>query len=147
MKKVGILVGREKTFPDALIKNINERGKGEVIADFIKLGGIRHDAPPSYDVVIDRISHEVPFYRATLKRMALEGTIIINNPFWWSADDKFFNYSLAPKARRRRSQDRSAAAEGLHDRHRQRELAQSRVSARLARHCRLRRLPGLPEAV
>ena len=80
MKKVGILVGREKTFPDALMKNINERGNGDVVADFIKLGGIRHDAPPQYDVVIDRISHEVPFYRA-LKRMALEGTIIINNPF------------------------------------------------------------------
>src|SRR6476620_6377655 len=97
MKKVGILVGREKTFPEALIKNINERGQGEVTADYIKLGGIKHDAPPRYDLVIDRISHEVPFYRATLKRMALEGTIIINNPFWWSADDKFFNYSLAPK--------------------------------------------------
>src|SRR5437762_9140401 len=97
MKKVGILVGREQTFPEALIKNINERGKGEITAEFLKLGGIRHDAPPSYDLVIDRISHEVPFYRATLKRMALEGTIIINNPFWWSADDKFFNYSLARK--------------------------------------------------
>src|SRR6266571_7480818 len=97
MKRVGILVGREKTFPEALIHNINERGKEEVIAEFIKLGGVRHDAPPRYDVVIDRISHEVPFYRATLKRMALEGATIINNPFWWSADDKFFNYSLAPK--------------------------------------------------
>jgi len=97
MKRVGILVGREKTFPEALLRNINERGKGDVTADFIKLGGIRHDAPPRYDLVIDRISHEVPFYRATLKRMALEGTIIINNPFWWSADDKFFNYSLARK--------------------------------------------------
>jgi hypothetical protein len=97
MKRVGILVGREKSFPDALIGRINERGKGQVVAEFIKLGGIRHDAPPSYDLVIDRISHEVPFYRATLKRMALEGTIIINNPFWWSADDKFFNYSLAKK--------------------------------------------------
>lgn len=97
MKRVGILVGREKTFPDRLISNINERGKGDVVAEFIKLGGIRHDAPPEYDIVIDRISHEVPFYRATLKRMALEGTAIINNPFWWSADDKFFNYSLARK--------------------------------------------------
>ena len=97
MKRVGILVGREKTFPDALIQQINERGKGEVVAEFIKLGGIRHDSPPRYDLVIDRISHEVPFYRATLKRMGLEGTTIINNPFWWSADDKFFNYSLARK--------------------------------------------------
>ena len=97
MKKVGILVGREKTFPEALLNKINERGAGEVVADYIKLGGVRHDAPPAYDLVIDRISHEVPFYRATLKRMALEGTVIINNPFWWSADDKFFNYSLARK--------------------------------------------------
>lgn len=97
MKRVGVLVGREKTFPDALINSINERGNGETIAEFIKLGGVRHDDPPRYDLVIDRISHEVPFYRATLKRLALEGTIIINNPFWWSADDKFFNYSLATK--------------------------------------------------
>jgi hypothetical protein len=97
MKRVGILVGREKTFPEALIRNINERGNGSVQADYITLGGVRHDAPPPYDLVIDRISHEVPFYRATLKRMALEGTIVINNPFWWSADDKFFNYSLARK--------------------------------------------------
>ena len=97
MKRVGILVGREKTFPEVLIERINERGRGEIEAEYIKLGGIRHDAPPKYDLVIDRISHEVPFYRATLKRMALEGTIVINNPFWWSADDKFFNYSLARK--------------------------------------------------
>lgn len=97
MNRVGILVGREKTFPDALIRAINERGKGETTAEFMKLGGIRHDAPPQYDLVVDRISHEVPFYRATLKRLALEGTVIINNPFWWSADDKFFNFSLAHK--------------------------------------------------
>ena len=97
MNRVGILVGREKTFPDAVINRINERGKGETVAEFIKLGGVRHDESPKYDLVIDRISHEVPFYRATLKRMALEGTIVINNPFWWSADDKFFNYSLAKK--------------------------------------------------
>jgi hypothetical protein len=97
MKRVGILVGREQTFPAALIKSVNERGGGDTIAEFVKLGGVRHDDPPRYDLVVDRISHEVPFYRASLKRMALEGAIIINNPFWWSADDKFFNYSLATK--------------------------------------------------
>jgi len=97
VKKVGILVGREKTFPVALIDSINERGGGDVVAEFVKLDGIRHDAPPFYDVIIDRISHEVPFYRAYLKRAVIEGTVVINNPFWWSADDKFFNYSLATK--------------------------------------------------
>ncbi len=97
MKIVGILAGREQTFPDSIIKSINERGGGEVSAEMVKIGGIRLDEPKRYDVIIDRISHEVPYYRAALKRFALEGTYIINNPFWWSADDKFFNFSLAAK--------------------------------------------------
>jgi hypothetical protein len=37
----------------------------------------------------------MPFYRAYLKNAALTGTVVINNPFWWSADDKFFNNALA----------------------------------------------------
>lgn len=97
MKTVGILVGREVTFPDAIINSINEKGGGEVTAEMVNVGGIRLDHEKKYDVIIDRISHEVPYYRAMLKRMALEGTYIINNPFWWSADDKFFNFSLAAK--------------------------------------------------
>jgi hypothetical protein len=97
VKKVGLLVGRERTFPVSLIESINERGGGEVVAEFVKVGGVRHDAGVGYDLIIDRISHEVPFYRAFLKRAALEGTVVINNPFWWSADDKFFNFSLATK--------------------------------------------------
>lgn len=97
MKKVGILVGRELTFPESIIKSINEKGGGEVTAEMVNIGGIRLDEPKKYDVIIDRISHEVPYYRATLKRFALEGTYVINNPFWWSADDKFFNFALAAK--------------------------------------------------
>jgi glutathione synthase/RimK-type ligase-like ATP-grasp enzyme len=97
MKKVGILVGREVTFPEAIINRINEKGAGKVTAEMVKVGGIRMDDEKKYDVIIDRISHEVPYYRATLKKMALDGTYIINNPFWWSADDKFFNFNLAEK--------------------------------------------------
>ena len=97
MKKVGILAGREITFPESIIQSINEKGGGRVTAEMITVGGIRMDEPKRYDIIIDRISHEVPYYRAMLKRFALEGTYIINNPFWWSADDKFFNFSLAAK--------------------------------------------------
>jgi hypothetical protein len=97
VNKVGILVGREQSFPEALIQSINERGEGNTVAEFIKVGGVRLDYTRQYDLIIDRISHEIPFYRALMKRAALEGTIIVNNPFWWSADDKFFNFSLATK--------------------------------------------------
>src|ERR687883_1527068 len=88
MKRVGILVGREQSFPEALIESINERGKGETVAEFIKVGGVRHDWVPSYDLIIDRISHEIPFYRAIMKRAALEGTIIVNNPERIVYDDR-----------------------------------------------------------
>src|SRR5215203_5597503 len=97
MKRVGILAGREITFPESMIESINAKSGGKVVAEMVTVGGIRLDEPKKYDVIIDRISHEVPYYRATLKRFALEGTYIINNPFWWSADDKFFNFSLAAK--------------------------------------------------
>ncbi len=97
MKRVGILIGREETFPESMINAISEKSGGNVVAEMIKVGGIRLDEQKKYDVIIDRISHEVPYYRAMLKRMALEGTYVINNPFWWSADDKFFNFSLAAK--------------------------------------------------
>ena len=97
MKKVGLLVGREESFPEALIDGINERGKGQTVAEIITVGGVRAVEARRYDLIIDRISHEVPFYRGFVKRCALEGAIVINNPFWWSADDKFFNFSLALK--------------------------------------------------
>jgi hypothetical protein len=69
----------------------------DVHAEFVKLGGIKMAEPSGYRVIVDRISHDIPFYRAYLKNAALTGTIVINNPFWWTADDKFFNYSLATK--------------------------------------------------
>jgi hypothetical protein len=92
--KIGILVGREGTFPQALINEINRRQAG-VTAEYVTVGGVRMAARVEYDTIIDRISHEIPFYRAYLKTAVLGGTKVINNPFWWTADDKFFNYSLA----------------------------------------------------
>ena len=53
--------------------------------------------PSGYRVIVDRISHEVEYYRAYLKHAVLEGAYVINNPFWWTADDKFFNYSVAQR--------------------------------------------------
>jgi hypothetical protein len=92
--KIGILVGREGTFPQALINEINRRHAG-VTAEYITVGGVRMAEKVEYDTIVDRISHEIPFYRAFLKTAVLGGTKVINNPFWWTADDKFFNYSLA----------------------------------------------------
>jgi|SRR5579859_2115191 len=94
--KVGLIVGREWSFPPAFIEEVNRRDEG-VVAEFVMLGGIPMDEPCPYAVIIDRISHEVPFYRAYLKQAALQGTTVVNNPFMWSADNKFFEASLATK--------------------------------------------------
>ncbi len=97
MKKIGVLFGMENTFPGALVERINSMNVDGISAEFVQVGGVRLDKAPDYAVIVDRISHDIPFYRAFLKHAALNGTAIINNPFWWSADDKFFNYSLAAK--------------------------------------------------
>ena len=95
---VGLMVGREYSFPPAFIERVNEIGKAHgVSAEYVKLGGTRMGEPPHYQVIVDRISHEVEYYRGYLKHAALSGTYCINNPFWWTADDKFFNYTVASK--------------------------------------------------
>lgn len=93
VKKIGLIVGREWSFPPAFIEEVNRRDAG-VVAEYAKLGGTRMNEPCDYAVLIDRISHEVPYYRAYLKNAMLQGAYIVNNPFWWSADDKFFGASL-----------------------------------------------------
>ncbi len=96
LKRVGLVVGREWSMPPALIEEINRRDEG-VVAEFAKMGGTRANEPCPYDVLVDRISHELPYYRTYLKNAALQGTRVINNPFMWSSDDKFFEASLATK--------------------------------------------------
>ncbi|MCE9601147.1 MAG: hypothetical protein K8S21_02900 [Gemmatimonadetes bacterium] len=89
-------MGREWSFPPAFIDEVNGRDAG-VTAEFATIGGTHHDGPVPYDVLIDRISHEVPTYRSYLKHAVLQGRTVINNPFMWTADDKFFGASLITK--------------------------------------------------
>src|ERR1700710_2592138 len=97
MKKIGVLFGMENTFPRALVERINSMDIPGISAGFVNIGAVKMAEPCGYSVIVDRISHDMPFYRAYLKNATLTGTQIINNPFWWSADDKFFNYALASK--------------------------------------------------
>jgi hypothetical protein len=95
---IGLIVGREYSFPPAFIERVNVLGRAHgITADFVTLGGTRMDEAPRYTVIVDRLSHEVEYYRGYLKHAALNGTYVINNPFWWTADDKFFNYSVMAK--------------------------------------------------
>lgn len=95
MKKIGILFGQENTFPQAFIDRINSKNIDGIMAEAVTVDKVAQGEPTEYAVIVDRISQDVPFYRAYLKNAAIGGTAVINNPFWWSADEKFFNNALA----------------------------------------------------
>jgi glutathione synthase/RimK-type ligase-like ATP-grasp enzyme len=95
MKKIGILFGKEDTFPWAFIDRVNSKKVKGIVAEAVSIDVVQQNKATEYAVIIDRISQDVPFYRAYLKNAALCGTTVINNPFWWSADEKFFNNCLA----------------------------------------------------
>lgn len=95
MKKIGILFGQENTFPQAFVNRINEKNVDGIMAEFVSIDKVVQGEYCGYDVIFDRISQDVPFYRGFLKNASISGTAIINNPFWWAADDKFFNNALA----------------------------------------------------
>lgn len=94
MKKIGILFGQERSFPMALIERINSKGVEGITAEPVRIDKVMQGESTGYAVIIDRISQDVPFYRTYLKNAAMTGAAVINNPFWWSADDKFFNNCL-----------------------------------------------------
>lgn len=95
MKKIGILFGQENTFPQAFVDRVNQKQEKDIFAELMRVDHVFQAEGTGYDVIIDRISQDVPFYRAMLKNASITGSAVINNPFWWSADEKFFNNALA----------------------------------------------------
>jgi hypothetical protein len=95
-KLIGFLIGRERDFPDAVMARINE-SYDDARAELVKLGGTMQDTTVPYDVIIDRMSHEVPYYRSYVKYAAMHDCYVINNPFTWAIDTKFFSGALVRK--------------------------------------------------
>jgi hypothetical protein len=86
------LLGPKNALPEALLKELNRRN---ISAEWCQIPAWSLQERCPYRVIIDRISHVYEFYRPYLKAAALSGCYVMNNPFWFLADDKFYNYSLA----------------------------------------------------
>ena len=97
IKKIGIIHGMEDSFPTAFIDRINSKNIDGIVAERVLIDKVIQGEPGEFAVILDRISHDAPFYRSYLKNLAISGTAVMNNPFWWSADEKFFNNALAVK--------------------------------------------------
>ena len=61
MKKVGVIFGMETTFPPALVDRINSMGEPDIQAELAVVGEVRMAEPSPYHVIVDRISHDIPF--------------------------------------------------------------------------------------
>lgn len=95
---IGLLYGREETFPPALIEEVNSRRLKDIRAESIRLGALTPEGDCPYRVVVDRISHAIPFYREYLRHAALlGGAFVINNPLSSDLDDRFLQAGLARK--------------------------------------------------
>ncbi len=94
--RIGLLTGRERTFPDALMAAVRKRS-ASIEIEYASVDVTPFDRPLPYDVLVDRISHELTCYQPILKQAVLFGARVINDPFWRIADDKFFNATLAAK--------------------------------------------------
>ncbi len=95
-KNIGILIGNEQEWLHAFIDAVGQCSEA-VTAESILLGGTPIADACGYDVIVDRLSHTVPYYRTFLKTALLAGTTVLNNPFRMSAFDSFFGASLATR--------------------------------------------------
>lgn len=95
-RKIGVLVGREQAWANAFIEAVGKQGNG-ITAEALKLGGTRMEDPCEYNVIVDRMSQQVPYYRTFLKSALISGTKVINNPFWASAIDGFYGAAMATR--------------------------------------------------
>ena len=68
MKKIGILHGKERSFPDAFVERINSKKIPGIMAEPVKIDKVMQGEATEYAVIVDRISQDVPFYRAYLKK-------------------------------------------------------------------------------
>src|SRR5438034_11601436 len=90
-KIVGLLVGRENTFPGPFLEMVNQKGKADgITGELAVLGGTRELAEPYHAVLGDRISHEAPCYRAHRKSGMLMGAVDVSDPCWCEADEMCF---------------------------------------------------------
>jgi hypothetical protein len=94
--RIGSLASPDDTFARRVLERAGEAPDIETQPALI--GGTSERHVSRYDALLDRLSHRVPHYRAYLRAAALSGAVVVNDPFWTSAEDSFFALSLAARS-------------------------------------------------
>lgn len=61
MKKIGVLFGKERSFPMAFVERVNSKNVEGIVAEPVRIEKVVQGDGSGYDVIIDRISQDVPF--------------------------------------------------------------------------------------
>lgn len=93
-KTIAILHGKEGSFPYDLLYYIEENAPKNISVEHLAIGEVASSDIFHYDVIIDRISHCIPFYREIMKHAFLYKSYVISNPFRTNPE-KFFANTLA----------------------------------------------------
>jgi hypothetical protein len=87
------VLSSEDPFADAVVQALERREPG--IAQRVAAGPQQASDSPPVRVLLDRQSYLERFLLAWVRGLAMKGTYVVNNPFSWSADDKFLEAILA----------------------------------------------------
>lgn len=94
-RRIGLFTGRDWALSQQLMHAINERtAQTGVSAEDIRVGGTLASEPNPYRVILDRYSHEVPYYRVYLKNAVVQGVRVVNDPLIITTLDRFFASAL-----------------------------------------------------
>ncbi len=134
MKKIGILHGKETSFPEAFVARVNSKNVKGVAAEPTHVDELMQGNPTPYAVMIDRISQDVPFYRAYVKNAALNGTAVLNNPFLVECRREIFQQLPQHQNWGSGAKNHSASLKRNAARHLRSEFPQPQVSAGVGQH-------------
>ena len=96
MKTIGFLFGNEKNFSQNVINKINQNNKEivakpvivDIVNNFSKITDIE------YDVIFDRFSNAVPFYRSAMRFFATSGVKVVTSAYSPKIEDELTILSL-----------------------------------------------------
>ncbi|MEZ6195745.1 MAG: hypothetical protein R3F20_08445 [Planctomycetota bacterium] len=90
--RIGLIYGSEEKFTSALAESL--RGEAGIEVEPVRFAGTGLEEPWRFDLVVDRASARVPYYRSALRQAVLDGVRVVGDPFREATRDRFFDLSL-----------------------------------------------------
>lgn len=98
VRTIGLLFGAEDAFPRALVREVNDLASRRSLplrCEPVLTGHVSQEQAFPWDVILDRVGHDVPFYATLLRCAAARGATVLNDPFRPAAADRLLGEVVA----------------------------------------------------